>query len=171
MSQGWITAAALRIKSDSAAGRLTGVDIIEALEGEGEKETSLLLNQYPDVKVLPGKTREYFYDQTVMNQGYAEILLRVEEEDYPALIRETVEKESRLYPRTTAVNRFLESPFSVPEDLLPEAVNMVIHDDTNSIENCRASNGAVHLFASVHLDRARAEYLAEWEEVGIFESQ
>jgi len=171
MSQGWITAAASRIKSDSAAGRLTGADVIEALEGEGEKDVSLLLTRNPEVKVLPGKTREYFYNRELMNPSYAEMILRVEEKDYPALIRETVEKESRLYPRTTAVNRFLESPFSVPPDLLPEAVKAVVNDDGNSIEVCKASNGAVHLFASGHLNRARAEYMAEWEEVGIFESQ
>lgn len=171
MSQEWITAAANRIKSDSAAGRLTGADVIEALEGEGEKDHSLLLSMNPEVKILPGKTREYFYHQELMNSNYAEMILRVEEKDYPSLIRETVEKESRLYPRTTAVNRFLESPFSVPPELLSEAVKLVVNDDGNSIEDCRASNGAVHLFASVHLDRARAEYMAEWEEVGIFESQ
>ena len=145
--------------------------MLEALEGEGEKDLSLLSDQYPEIKVLPGKTREYFYNQEVMNAGYAEIILRVEEEDYASLIRETVEKESRLYPRTTAVNRFLGPPFSVPPELLSEAVKTVVADQNNSVGSCEASNGAVHLFASIHLDGARAEYMAEWEEVGIFESQ
>ena len=170
MSTEWMSAAAERIQSDSAAGRLTTEESLRILEGEGPHDAALLPETFPEIRILPGKTREYLYNSRIMSETYAEILFHNEEQDYSGQVLQTVRRESRLYPRTTAIARFLEPPYLIPEDLLPGIVESLLSEG-GPLEKCRASNGAEHLFSPKHLVRSQAEYLAEWEEVGVFESQ
>lgn len=171
MSDIWINAAAGLVKTNSAAGLLTEKELLLDLEGEGTKDTALLIAASPEIGLATGAQGEYFFDKREMSDSYARTMVRVEEKDYIQLLSDTVERESRVYPRTTAVERFLEEPFSVPPEHLPHIVEKLLAGKENRFASCRASNGAVHLFSPVHLDRAQAQYLAEWEEVGSLESQ
>jgi len=170
MSTEWMSAAVGMVQSDSTAGRLTNEESLRSLEGEGPHNAALIPENFPEIRILPGKTREYLYNSRIMSETYAEILFHNEEKDYRGQILQTVQRESRLYPRTTAVARFLEPPYSIPGEVLPVIVEALLAEG-ELIGRYRASNGAEHLFSPRDLVRAQAEYLAEWEEVGVFESQ
>jgi hypothetical protein len=124
------------------------------------------------VAFLEGKKGRYYFIPDAMSLSYASLMVRLEEEDYLKMIAEMVRSESRLYPRTTPVAFFLDSPYALGQETLDEVLSLLdTLEEYDDIRRCTASNGAVHLFSITCLDAAQAEYLCEWEEVGRIENQ
>ncbi|MDP3177569.1 MAG: hypothetical protein Q8M76_06670, partial [Spirochaetaceae bacterium] len=82
-------------------------------------------------------------------------------------VADTVRDESRIYPRPTDIRVFSEEPFSLRESAVMEIVGRLeLHPEGADIRSCRASNRALYLYSSIHLDPNLAQSQAEWIEVG-----
>ena len=124
--------------------------------------------RYEDIKTVTAATGEmFFYSTRHMSDYYALVLARVAGHDPCATIAETVRDESRIYPRPTCVQLFLEKIFGVKENDLKEVVcktlqrpefadiKMMVHPTT----------GAVYLYSDKYLDGERAFMEMDYEEV------
>jgi hypothetical protein len=124
--------------------------------------------RYEDIKTVTAATGEmFFYSTRHMSDYYALVLARVAGHDLCATIAETVRDESRIYPRPTCVQLFLEKIFGINEQDLKEVVcktlqrpefadiKMMVHPAT----------GAVYLYSDKYLDGERAFMRMDYEEV------
>ena len=129
--------------------------------------------EHPDIRILQGKECCRYYSSTSMADSYAETLHIALEEDEMELIAATVRRESRTYPRPTILTLFCNPPFSIEADRLEQLVQDLIEDtaEYTDIQPVKASNGDRYLYSTTFLENPLAEYLAEWESVGILESQ
>ena len=138
-------------------------EILEALHGAEDSP----------VTVVVGKERLRCFDSTVMSASYAEALNYAAEGDSLQTISATVRKESRVYPRPCLTDMFRSAPYHLEAEELQATIQTLVMDSSDYKDICRAtaSNGDVYLYSERYLNRARAEYLAEWESVGCFECQ
>ncbi len=125
--------------------------------------------RYVDVKATTASTGEvFYYSEKHMSNYYALLLTRVAGKDPCATIAETVRDESRIYPRPTCAQLFLEKLFEVtPCDLEPiveetlkrpgfEDIRKIVHPET----------GGVYLYSSLYLNGDLAYSMMDWQEVG-----
>ena len=145
---------------------ITNASIRETLEALNGEEDS-------PVSVLSGKERLRCFDSTLMSASYAEALNYAAEGDNLITIAETVRRESRVYPRPCLTEMFLSAPYNLEALALEAAIQALDADDSDfkDIYRTTASNGDIYLYSSLYLNKARADYLAEWESVGCYECQ
>lgn len=143
---------------DSAASAAYAALAAKAIEEASDAE---------DLKKIRGSSETWYFSEKSMTAAYALHLVRLEERDPVRLIAETVRDESRIYPRPTDIRYFADPPFSMGEkDVLRVLGMMELRPDMGDIRRCRASNGALYLYSSLHLAETLAETLTEWIEVG-----
>ena len=120
-----------------------------------------------DVMYIEGSKGVYYFSTLSMTESYATYLARLAENDPLRLIADTVRDESRIYPRTTAISIFGEVPFLMPPWKIKDLVaSLGSNPEFADIQSCSASNGAVYLYSTKYIDKAYAEGLTEWNEVG-----
>ncbi len=166
--------AVLLIRNRSKKGQLTQVqDLCEALEIETEELAPILAelseeNHLIELEQLLDKEgRTWYYSRSEMIPSYAATLLRTQEEDIVSVIAEAVRNESRIYPRATQINVFLDQPYRFSQEELDLAIARILEDEsTQDIQRTASSNGVEFLFSTIHLTPFYAQRLAEWEEVG-----
>ena len=116
---------------------------------------------------MDGREEIYFFSDLHMTRAYAAYLYRLAEKDLVGLVVETVREDSRLYPRPTPLDFFLDPPFTFTRDQLDDVLARIRErGDCRDIRESRASNGARYLYSTLHLTVAHAEALTEWNEVG-----
>ncbi len=121
----------------------------------------------PDIESIPGVATTYWFSTRGMTRAYAVHLARIEDNDPPRLVAETVREESRLYPRATALERFADHPFRLSRsDLADILESLGTRPETADIRSCRTSDDSVFLFSTLYLSEEHAQGLAEWEAVG-----
>jgi hypothetical protein len=167
-----------RVRSDSKEGvRLTAVDSLgELLPGLDAETIPAYLSQmaeqeaYGDVRpIATASGRAFLYSEQGMTGKYAEILVRIEEDDPCATIAETVRSDSRTYPRPTNVSLFRQPPFRMSADELEAAISRTLaaYEDIQRIE---ASTGAVYLYSNRFMKDALAKSHVRWLEVEQYEN-
>ncbi len=161
------------IRSTSKKAQLiTLTTLQESLDLESTEELGSLLGNselgesYPDIRCLQGRKASYYFSDQYISENYANMLMRVEEQDLAALVAGTIRDESRMYPRPTDARLFQAAPFKLShEQVLGIVENMQKTEEYQDIHAITASNGAVYFFSSQHLTKAHAEGLMEWTEV------
>lgn len=171
-TQGQIAA---KVREDSEKNiQLTAPSALVALFPDLEAErvqkyvTALLENtNYPDIRHVVGPTGlGYLYSVDHMTATYARLLARAEAKNPEAMIAETVREESQVYPRPTKVALFYEPLFQIEPDKLESVVeSMLSRREYQDIKKIIASNGAIYLYSSVHMEPGFAERWVQWEEV------
>lgn len=125
-----------------------------------------------DIRIVKGNAGKYYYSNKHITDSYANLSVMIEEHDLLKLIVSTVRNDSRIYPRTTAVEVFTESPYSIKTDELDELIKIIeAGSDYNDIDFCRTSIDTVYLYSKDYLPKAQAEYLSEWDAVEQYECQ
>jgi hypothetical protein len=121
-----------------------------------------------DLRLLrTSKGAAYFYSTLHMSDGYARILLRVEEDNPYETIAATVREESELYPRPTPIAALRNPTFGLEADRVEQLAREVVQlEQYKDIKLIEASTGAIYLHSDRFLDAEWARSLVEWEEVG-----
>lgn len=165
-----LTPAALagEIRAESAGYRLSRADDLAARHPDADigALAAQAAADAPDLRSMQGSTTTYHYSTLSMTEAYATHLARVEDRDPLRLVAETVRDESRIYPRPTGANAFLEAPFGMGRsELASILLRLGREGGTEDIRSCKASNGAVYLYSSRFLTDDHAKGLAEYYEV------
>jgi len=156
------------VRADSAKTKLTRLSVLRATFPDTDIQKLIGETPIDDIKIMKGASKElYYFSLLSMTEAYALHLFRVEEKDQVKLVADTVRDESRIYPRPTAINAFLDSPYNLSSDEIESAIgSMSLRPDMKDIETCAASNGARYLYSTIYLVPTLAASLVEWIEVG-----
>lgn len=154
---------------------LTSVSELQALAPEMEQEGIAAVldemrtdDRYADIKQVTSPTGDvYYHSDRHMSGYYAVVLGRVAEKDPVATVAAMVRDESRIYPRPTCIEFFMEPLFGIPPSDLkavfdelvrrPEYgdIKLMVHPDT----------GAVYAYSSQYLSGDAAFQKMHWVEV------
>lgn len=124
--------------------------------------------RYEDIKTVTAATGEmFFYSSRHMSDYFALVLSRAAGHDPCATIAETVRDESRIYPRPTCVQLFLERVFGIREEDLHEVVRRTLEraEFSDIKAMVHPTTGAVYLYSEKYLDGERAFMKMDYEEV------
>lgn len=162
--------AADKVRSDSAALKLTGLSALQGIMPE-EDPAEVLAGAaeagYADILKAEGCKGDYYFSERFMTPAYATRLARVEDDDVASLIAETVRDESRIYPRPTPVAAFHAPPYSIsPQAFAMAALKLGREAELSDIRSCSASDGSEYLFSTRYLSEDHAQGLAEYDAVG-----
>ena len=129
-------------------------------------------DRYQDVRSVVASTGAvYLYSETYITSTYADILVRAEANDPCATIALTVRDESRIYPRPTHIESFMNPIFNInPEELEGHIANTLERQEFKDLRLIDASTGARYLYSSLYMDEDYARSLVEWREVGQLEN-
>jgi hypothetical protein len=167
------------VREQSAKGHFITYEdfLLEPLSFQ-EEDINLVMQEiqsnvdFAQIKELQGKNSRYFYSNEKMNEQYAALLLKTKDKDYLKLIVDVVRDDSKRYPKTTNIKKFLGAPFHLTNQDLDGVLAQMEKDDAyQDIKTTKASNGATCLYSDKYLEKARAEYLTEYEEVTRHEYQ
>ena len=154
---------------------LTSASELQALAPEMEQEGIAAVldemrtdDRYADIKQVTSPTGDvYYHSDRHMSGYYAVVLGRVAEKDPVATVAAMVRDESRIYPRPTCIEFFMEPLFGIPPSDLkavfdelvrrPEYgdIKLMVHPDT----------GAVYAYSSQYLSGDAAFQKMHWVEV------
>lgn len=168
-----LAAAAEAVRKASQDGKVVRLSEISQSDGtEGRILADALENpEFADIKPIPDGEEVFLYSDLFMTHSYAAASVRAASGDHCRILAETIRSESAVYPRPTPLTAFLGAPFFLsPEEVKAAAEKMCGDAQYGDICSARASNGDVFFFSLNHLDRARAEPMAEWLAVGQFEN-
>jgi len=111
-----------------------------------------------------------YFSVEFLSAAYARILL-YKERGPLSLIAEIVREDSAKYPRPTALDIFQNPPFDLTADQIQACFEqMAGRAGYQDIAQTRTSGGTVFLYSVMYLDPAYASMLAEWLDVGQFNS-
>ncbi|MEG0069415.1 MAG: hypothetical protein RSA57_05975 [Cetobacterium sp.] len=166
------------IKNSSKVGELVsksellkGSLEIEAPEIEKLLAEILSSEESSDIKELIGMTDSFYYSTDYMSDAYAEVIFKLKDENIEKTISDYIRKESKIYPRPTALEVFKLNPFKKNDQELEEIFKRIeASDEFKDIQKILASNGAVYLYSDIHMTKGHARGLCEWVEVGQFEN-
>ncbi len=172
---------AARVREDSGSlGKLTALALfLDEPYGRKEEELNEAILSFGegdrrDIHVLTDANsgRVYLYATPHVCAAYADSLLLAEGKNPPAMIAETVRRESSLYPRPTASPLFLLPPYGLGEEELASSLEKLKGcKDFEDIKSFEASTGVIYLYSERYLTLPHARGLAEWVEVEQFENQ
>lgn len=125
--------------------------------------------RYADVATVTASTGEtFFYSGLHMSGYYALVLSRVAAKNPCATIAAMVRDESRIYPRPTCVQLFLEKPFGLPPCELKAVVDATLSKpefgDLKMIVH--PATGGVYLYSDRYMNFDSASRIMDWQEVG-----
>lgn len=124
---------------------------------------------YADVKMVTASNGHvFFYSDLHMSNYYALVLSRAAAKDHCATIAAMVRDESRIYPRPTCVQLFMEDLFEIPpcdlKAIVDETLKKPEFSDIRKIVH--PTTGGVYLYSNRYLKDHMAELLMDWREVG-----
>lgn len=124
-----------------------------------------------DLKELLGRDGvPRYFSVEFLSETYARILLH-KEGDPLDMIAEIVRENSAKYPRPTSLETLQGPPFDLTADQIQDCLEqMQGQAGYEDIAQIRISAGTVFLYSATHLDPAYASMLAEWLDVGQFNS-
>lgn len=162
------------IRDMSAEGKLTRYeDFYSEPLSLTEEEVGTLKDRfkdsedYSDITAIQGSSGTYLYSTNKMTLNYAKLMVRIEDKDLLKTIAETVREESKIYPRPTDAQLFLNSPFNFTDKELIDVLKQIkTKPEYSDIKETRASNDALYIYSDKYLEDGYASYLAEWIEVG-----
>jgi hypothetical protein len=137
--------------------------IAAILKGMQEEAT------YADIKMITASNGHvFFYSDWHMSNYYALALSRAAAKDHCATIAAMVRDESRIYPRPTCVQFFMEDLFGIPPcDLKAIVEEMLKKPEFSDIKKIvHPATGGVYLYSDRHLKQHMAAVLVDWQEVG-----
>ena len=160
-------------------GKLTPLGMVEA-EGvllDGEQQEKLVSeieadDSCEDIRVARTASGAiYLYSSLHMTDSYARILLRVEDGNPYQQIAVPVREHSKIYPRPTSLEELKDPAYGIdPERLMGLLDDMRQMEQYGDIKLITASTGALYLYSDLHLSKAHAESIVDWEEVGKYKS-
>ena len=180
-------AAADIIRTGSKAGHLVSgpeiqtqlieVDLLGSEGGEPSTRASLesllkeAVAENEDLREILGTDRVLrYFSLEFLSESYAR-LLSLKQGDPLDLIAETVREDSARYPRPTPIETFQDPPFDLTTDRIQACLTQMAGQASyEDIAQARSSAGAVFLYSTRHLDPTHASMLAEWMDVGQFNS-
>ncbi len=138
-------------------------------EVEAALEEMLEDARYDDLKSATAATGErFFHSSRHMSGYYAGVLCRLAGKDLSSLIASVVRDESRIYPRSTCLQLFMEKPFEIPpcdmKAVVEETLSRPEYGDLKMIVH--PSTGGVYLYSDRYLDERSAAAYMDWQEVG-----
>lgn len=124
---------------------------------------------YADIKMVTASNGHvFFYSDWHMSNYYAQVLSRAAAKDHCATIAAMVRDESRIYPRPTCVQFFMEELFGIPpcdlKALVDETLKKPEFSDIKMIVH--PTTGGVYLYSNRYLKEHMAAVLVDWQEVG-----
>ncbi len=129
------------------------------------------IEQNEDLKELLGQDEiPRYFSVECLSETYARILLH-KESDPLDLIVEIVRENSAKYPRPTPLTSFQTPPFDLTADQIRACLEqMKGRAGYEDIAQIRTSVATVFLYSTRYLDPPYASMLAEWLDVGQFNS-
>lgn len=124
-----------------------------------------------DLKEIPGHDGlPRFYSEVYMSDAYANLLIR-KEGDPLHLMAVTVRENSKVYPRPIPKDAFKDVPFELTEEEISTCLRkMSDGDQYRDIRQTTTTAGTVFLYSTLHLEPDYASMLAEWLDVGQYNS-
>lgn len=165
-----------KIRADSRdAVALTPVGDLASVLTETERDRAAAIvnaletdERYADIKKVTAPNGDvYFHSDRHMSGYYALVLGRVAAKDSCATIAAMVRDESRIYPRPTCVQLFLEKPFDIPPGDLRTVVEQTLRKpENNDIKMLvHPGTGGVYLYSSLYMKEHTAFTKMDWVEV------
>jgi hypothetical protein len=112
----------------------------------------------------------FFCSSHHMTEAYASILLRKKGSPL-VLMAGIVRENSAVYPRPIPLDTFKQPPFDMTEDDIKTCLQQMENQgEYADIRQTMTSIGTIYLFSSTHLEPDHASMLAEWLDVGQFQS-
>jgi hypothetical protein len=134
-----------------------------ALRGAFEKNLDLQ-------EVADPKGEIQFCSSQYMTEAYTSILLR-KKGDPLELMAGIIRENSAVYPRPIPLETFKQPPFDMTEDDIKTCLQqMTGQEEYTDIRQTTSSIGTIYLFSSTHLEPSHASMLAEWLDVGQYQS-
>jgi hypothetical protein len=124
--------------------------------------------RYADIKPVTSPTGDvYYHSDKHMSGYYAVVLGRAAAKNPVATVASMVRDESRIYPRPTCVQFFMEPLFGIPSGDLKAVVDeMLRKPDYSDIKMMvHPETGGVYLYSSQYLSGDVAYKLMHWVEV------
>jgi hypothetical protein len=181
-TMGEIAAAAIR-KRSAASQIISESEILGLLKDQhpalldgnrAEEDISAILTQLvlenEDLHKFTGTVYQCYYSSHYMTEAYAKILLH--KLDGPLrLVAETVRQNAREYQRPVPLDIFTKPPFDLAhQEILGYLATMATTAGYDDIATTSTSALGIYLYSTSHLEREHAAMLAEWLDVGQFNS-
>ena len=164
----------VRAESKNAAA-LTSVDDLLSLAPEMEQDGVVAIldemrtdERYADIKPVTSPNGEvYYHSDKHMSCYYAVVLSRVAARDPVATVAAMIRDESRIYPRPTCIEFFMEPMFQIPpgdlKAVFDELVNKPDYSDIKLMVH--PETGGVYAYSSQYLSEDAAFQKMHWVEV------
>lgn len=165
-----------KVRADSRdAAALTSAADLHSLAPEMEQDgIAAILDEMrmeernADIKSVTSPTGDvYYHSDKHMSGYYAVVLSRVAAKDPVATIAAMVRDESRIYPRPTCIQFFMEPMFGIPPgDLKAVFDEMLQKPDYSDIKMMvHPETGGVYLYSNEYLSGDAAYKMMHWVEV------
>jgi hypothetical protein len=165
-----------KVRADSRDDvRLSSVADFRALAPEMEQDGIAAIleemrtdDRYADIKSVTSPNGDvYYHSDRHMSGYYALVLGRVAAKDPVATVAAMVRDESRIYPRPTCIEFFMEPLFKIPPgDLKAVFDEMVQQPDYSDIKlMVHPETGGVYAYSSQYLSGDVAYQMMHWVEV------
>lgn len=165
-----------KVRADSRdATALTSAADLHSLAPEMEQDGIAAIldemrteDRYVDIKSVTSPTGDvYYHSDKHMSGYYAVVLSRVAAKDPVATIAAMVRDESRIYPRPTCIQFFMEPMFGIPPgDLKAVFDEMLQKPDYSDIKMMvHPETGGVYLYSNEYLSGDAAYKMMHWVEV------
>ena len=140
-----------KIGKNSKEGKFTTIselaedlNISEEDEDFAEFRTQVMESQ--GITEIGGEEKEFLYSNNFMVAGYAKILKFIDDNDIKGLIADQVRKESKVYPRPTALYFFSGHPFNYSKETIEETITaMKENEEYSDIERFTGPDGEDYL--------------------------
>ncbi len=124
--------------------------------------------RYADIKSVTSPIGDvYYHSDRHMSDYYAVVLSRVAAKDPVAAVAAMVRDESRIYPRPTCIQFFLEPMFGIPPDNLKAVFDEILripeYSDIKLMTH--PETGGVYAFSIKYMGWDEAYKMMHWVEV------
>lgn len=170
----FLLAEKVRADSRNAAALTSAADLLSLVPEMEQDGVAAVLDEmrtderYADIKSVTSPTGDvYYHSDQQMSGYYAVVLSRVAAKDPVATVAAMVRDESRIYPRPTCIEFFMEPMFNIPPDDLKAVFDeMLQRPDYSDIKlMVHPETGGVYAYSSQYLSGDAAYKLMHWVEV------
>ena len=164
----------VRADSKNAAALTSAADLLSLASEMEQDGFAAVLNEmrtderYADIKPVTSPNGDvYYHSDKHMSCYFAVVLSRVASKDPVATVAAMVRDESRIYPRPTCIEFFLEPMFKIPpSDLKAVFDEMLQKPDYSDIKlMVHPDTGGVYAYSSQYLSGDVAFQMMHWVEV------
>lgn len=119
---------------------------------------------HADIVVLAGKEDRFYFSEQSMTRNYADILLRVAENDQARMLAEAVRFECRTYPRPYKIAMLGVQPYFLDDETIEAILNQIEKTDAYAdIRRITALDGTPYLFSTASMTQDEAQGLCDYE--------